>query len=135
MKEQGWSKWEPGDKKEDGKRDREICPVKKGYGMSAAALRPLEGATLYSVLDKLPKTVCPTLEKCRARQTEWQVQFSSIKDLIQTNVLPFFVARVNADLTIDMDAKTMGDDGKPTQICLHNWVPQVRVLVFVFFNG
>jgi hypothetical protein len=55
--------------------NRDICPVKKGYGMSVCALRPMEGATLYSILDNLHKTVLPTLEMTRSRQTEWQVLF------------------------------------------------------------
>lgn len=54
---QGWSKWEPGDLKEDGKRPRDICAVKKGYGMGIGAMYPIEGATLYSVLSKLPRHV------------------------------------------------------------------------------
>jgi hypothetical protein len=123
---QGWSKWEPGDKKEDGKRDREICPVKKGYGMSVSGMRPLEGATLYSVMDKLPRTLSCTLEKSRAKQSEWQGQFPSIKDLIQTNALPFFVSKVNPDVSIDMDSRSISlEDGHVQQICLQGWVPQV----------
>jgi hypothetical protein len=58
---------------DDGKRAREICPVKKGYGMSISAMRPVEGASLYSILDKLHKTVLPTLEMTRTRQSDWQV--------------------------------------------------------------
>jgi hypothetical protein len=72
---QGWSKWEPGDMKEDGKRPREICAVKKGYGMALGDMRPIEGATLYSVLSKLPKIVPRTLDESRNKQSSYQSKF------------------------------------------------------------
>ncbi len=61
MLKQGWSKWEPGDKTDDGKRDKDICPVKKGYGMGIASMYPIDGATLYSVLNRLHKMMPDTL--------------------------------------------------------------------------
>lgn len=94
--------------------------------MSVSGMRPLEGATLYSVMDKLPRTLSCTLEKSRAKQSEWQGQFPSIKDLIQTNALPFFVSKVNPDVSIDMDSRSISlEDGHVQQICLQGWVPQV----------
>ena len=134
LKMQGWSHWEQGDMKPCGKRPREVCPVKKGYGMGLSGKRPLQNATLYSVLDKLPKTIMPTLEKSRTRQSDWQAQFQSIKDLIQTNAVPFFVQRVNPDVSIDLDPNNQrcspsSADGSGSsrlpQICLTGWIPQV----------
>ena len=57
---QGWSKWEVGDKREDGK-ECDICPVKKGYGMGLNAIGLIPNATLYSVLDKLPRMLPQTM--------------------------------------------------------------------------
>ena len=95
--------------------------MKKGYGMAVTCIRPLEGATMYSVMGKLPGTLQSSLEQARVLQTDYQHRFPSIKDLIQTSALPFFVGRVNADVSVDADAKSVGEDGSPTQITLQNW--------------
>lgn len=58
---QGWSRYNLG---EEGVKESDICPVKKGYGMSVCDMRPIEGASLYSVLGKLPKVLPETLEVC-----------------------------------------------------------------------
>ena len=121
LDQQGWSRWEPGDKTDDGKRSREICPVKKGYGMAVSCIRPLEGATMYSVASKLPCTLQSSMEKARIVQADYQHRFPSIKDLIQTSALPFFVKKVNPDVCVDADAKSVGEDGRHTQITLQNW--------------
>ena len=57
---QGWSKYEPGDKTEDGE-DRDISPVKKGYGIGISSIKVVEGVSLYSSLVKHPnsmRTIC-----------------------------------------------------------------------------
>ena len=110
--------------KEDGKRPREICAVKKGYGMAVGDMRPIEGATLYSVLSKLPKMVPPTLEDNRQKQSAFQAKFQSIKELIQTSSVPFFVQKANPECTIDLDQTCLDEeDKKPTQIKISNWAP------------
>lgn len=119
---QGWSKWEEGDINDDTKRPREICAVKKGYGMGLGDLRPIEGVTLYSVLSKLPKVVPHTLEENKQLQSEYQLKFHSIKDLIQTSSVPFFVSNVNAEsCSIDLDMTCLDADEKPLQIKISNW--------------
>ena len=108
--------------KEDGKRPREICAVKKGYGMAIGDMRPIEGATLYSVLSKLPKVVPSTLEDNKQKQAAYQAKYHSIKDLIQTSSVPFFVSSVNQEsCNIDMDFSVLDEDEKPVQIKLTNW--------------
>lgn len=109
--------------KEDGKRPREICAVKKGYGMAIGDMRPIEGATLYSVLSKLPKMMPCTLEESRQRQSAYQAKFHSIKDLIQTSSVPFFVKNINPECTIDLDQTCLDEDEKPIQIKISNWAP------------
>ena len=118
----GWSKWKEGDVKDNGKpvKEKDISPVMKGYGMGVSSIRPLEGATLYSVLDKLPKLMLPTLDKSRSRQTDWQNQFSSITKLVETNAVSFFIKRVNPEVSIEVDAKF---SGAASQISLFGWVP------------
>lgn len=114
--------WEPGDKKPCGKRDREICPVKKGYGLGISSMVPLENASMYSIMDKLSRTLHPTLDKCRMKHMDWQTQLHSIKDLIQTNSLPFYIKKVSADVSIDLDPSASGAE---SQICLSGCLPQV----------
>lgn len=58
---QGWSRYNLG---EEGVKESDICSVKKGYGMSVCDMRPIDGASLYSVLGKLPKVLPETLEVC-----------------------------------------------------------------------
>lgn len=102
-------------------KPRDICPVKKGYGMSVVSLNLISGASLYSVTDKLLKTMSPTLDECRAKQQAWQSKFHSIKDLIQAQSVPFFVKRVSTEATIDLDERPelLGND--PAQLCVTRW--------------
>ena len=141
---QGWSKWEPGDKRDDGKRDRDICPVKKGYGIGINAMSVLQGVSLYSVLDKLGKVLPPTLDASKAKQQAWQVsscncfcsnfctcidpcllsqsKFHSIKDLIQTDKVPFLVKKVSPRTNVDLDERPeVSSDAK--QLRLSQWSP------------
>lgn len=75
---QGWSRWEPGDVDPDNKnKPREICPVKKGYGLGISGLGIYEGVSPYSVLDKLGKVLPSTLDAMKAKQQAWQVLYSS----------------------------------------------------------
>jgi hypothetical protein len=63
---QGWSKWEPGNVNPEAKnKPRDICPVKKGYGMGVVSISPIVGASLYSVADKLSKIIPTTLDENR----------------------------------------------------------------------
>lgn len=71
---QGWSRWEPGDVDPDNKnKPREICPVKKGYGMGISGIGVYEGVSPYSVLDKLGRVLPSTLDAMKAKQQAWQV--------------------------------------------------------------
>jgi hypothetical protein len=64
--QQGWSKWEPGDVNPEAKnKPRDICPVKKGYGMGVVSISPIVGASLHSVVDKLSKVIPTTLDENR----------------------------------------------------------------------
>ena len=77
--EQGWSRWEPGDVDPDNKnKPREICPVKKGYGMGINSISIYEGATPYSLLDKLGKVLPGTLDAMKAKQQAWQVSLCTV---------------------------------------------------------
>ena len=60
-------------------KPRDICPVKKGYGMSVVSMNPFNGASLYSVADKIGKIIPATLDESRAKQMAWQAKFHSIK--------------------------------------------------------
>ena len=80
----GWSKWEPGEKTEDGKWDHEISPAKKGYGMGINSISVIQCASLYSIKDKLPRVLADTLDASKIKQQKWQSKFHSIKDLIET---------------------------------------------------
>lgn len=50
-----------------------------------------------------------------------QAKFHSIKDLIQTSSVPFFVKQVDAECSIDIDMSVLDEDEKPLQIKLSNW--------------
>ena len=92
--------------------------------MSVVEMHPMEGASLYSVLSRLPRILPATLDENRQRQSSYQAKFHSIKDLIQTQSLPFFVKSVGPDTVVDLDTTTLDADSKPTQIKLSNWVPE-----------
>ena len=71
---QGWSRWEPGDVDPDNKnKPREICPVKKGYGMGISGISVYDNVSPYSVLDKLGRILPGTLDEVKTRQQAWQV--------------------------------------------------------------
>ena len=73
---QGWSRWEPGDVDPDNKnKPREICPVKKGYGMGISGINVYDNVSPYSVLDKLGRVLPGTLDEVKTRQQMWQVCF------------------------------------------------------------
>ncbi len=118
---QGWSKWEVGDVNPEVKnKPRDICPVKKGYGMGVVSINPITGATLYSVADKLPRVIPKTLDETRAKQQAWQSWFHSIKDLIQTQSVPFFVGTVGTDASFDVDERPELAS-EPKQLCVSRW--------------
>ncbi len=56
-------------------KPRDICPVKKGYGMSVVSMNPFNCASLYSVADKIGKIIPATLDESRAKQMAWQAKF------------------------------------------------------------
>lgn len=111
----GWSKWEKGDKTENGKRDRDICAVKRGYGMAINEMHPIEGASLYSVLSKLPRVIPASLQENCGRAAGYLSRYHSIENVIQKDSLPFFVASASPDTVIDLDAATLDGDEQPTQ--------------------
>lgn len=118
----GWSRYNLGD---EGVAEEHICPVKKGYGMSVVEMHPLEGASLYSVLSKLPRVIPSTLAENRQRQQSYSAKFQSLKKLIQTESVPFFVQRVGHDTLIDLDTTVLDEEQKnPVQIKLSNWIPR-----------
>jgi hypothetical protein len=101
-------------------KPRDICPVKKGYGMGVVSMNPITGASLYSVRDKLCRVIPSTLEDNRNRQQALQSKYHSIKDLIQTQSVPFFVKTVSKDACFEVDERPeMASE--PRQIMLSNW--------------
>lgn len=117
----GWSPWKEGDKDPlNPDMPVELSPVAKGYGMGINGIKLLEGATLHSVADSLGVVLPCTLDACKARQQEWQNRFHSIRDVIQTERVPFFVKSVNVAATVDVD-DSMAMANEPEQIKLSNW--------------
>ena len=57
-------------------KPRDICPVKKGYGMGVSGINVYENVSPYSVLDKLGKILPGTLDAMKAKQQAWQVRLS-----------------------------------------------------------
>jgi hypothetical protein len=103
-------------------KPRDICPVKKGYGMGVVSINPITGASMYSVADKLPRVIPGTLEETKAKQQAWQSRFHSIKDLIQTQSVPFFVGAVGTDASFDLDERPELAN-EPQQLCVSRWCP------------
>lgn len=119
----GWSQWKEGDKDPlNPEMDVELSPVAKGYGMGVNAIRVLEGVSLHSVADVLPVILPPTLDECKTRQQEWQNKFHAIRDVIQTERVPFFVKAASIFTSIDID-DSPGMADEPKQIRLTNWCP------------
>ena len=119
---QGWNKKEIGD--EGITDEKDLCPVKRGYGMSVVEIRPIEGASLYSALAKLPKVLPETLKENQQRQLALQARYKWIENVIQTSSLPFFIKAVGPESVVDLDTATLDAEENPTQIKISNWVPE-----------
>ena len=101
-------------------KPREICPVKKGYGMGVTAVTPLGGASLHSALRMLSKVLPPSLDDSKAKQQAWQSKFASLKKIIKTDKVPFYVSAVSQSATVDLDERPeMANE--PPQVKLSGW--------------
>lgn len=94
--------------------------------MGISGMGIYEGVSPYSVLDKLGKVLPGTLDAMKAKQQAWQVcimfpsvvifpyqlltsrtqsKFASIKDLLQTDKVAFFVHRASTETNVDVDER------------------------------
>lgn len=94
-----------------GKKDREICPVKKGYGMGVGGICVYEGVSLYSMVDRIRKALPCTLDESRTKLQAWQSKFHSIQNLLQTDRGPFFVREASTTTSVDLDVRHDCDGG------------------------
>lgn len=100
---QGWSQWELGDVNEHAKnKARDVCPVKKGYGMGISAMKPLLH-TLYSFQEELLATLCASPGDSTDKQRLFGENNKAINQMISQQNVPFLVQKFGSDTHISWD--------------------------------
>lgn len=80
----------------------DVCPVKKGYGISPTSFRVANGS-LYSYLNRLPVCMKATYGEILERQRSFVDMYPAIAQCIQTTQLPFFVSDTARDAGFGVD--------------------------------
>jgi hypothetical protein len=82
---------------------REICPVKKGYGMGISAMKPMLHS-LYSFQDELRSVLCASANESTDKQRVFEESNKSINQMISQQNVPFLVQKFGSDTHITWDA-------------------------------
>jgi hypothetical protein len=100
----GWSQWEVGDVNENAKnKAREICPVKKGYGMGISSMKPM-AQSLYSFQDELRYILKASPSDATDKQRGFEENNKPINQMISQQNVPFLVQKFGPDTHIVWDA-------------------------------
>jgi hypothetical protein len=83
---------------------REICPVKKGYGMGISSMKPMVHS-LYSFQDELKAILCASATDSTDKQRTFEECNKSINQMISQQNVPFLVQSFGRDTHITWDTQ------------------------------
>lgn len=101
----------------------DLSPHAKGYGMGIDAIRPLFGATLYSVHEHLSMSTPRSVNEAQKRIEFMRGRNSGISEMIPRDKAAFYVPRVSPSVRIEHDMRPEIRD-QPEQISLFDWFHQ-----------
>lgn len=78
--------------------DKDVCPVKKGYGIAPSKFSTVNGS-LYSILDKIPKCLASSYFEIQDKAKSFVDMYAPISQCLQTTQLPFVVEDVSREST------------------------------------
>ena len=81
---------------------REVCPVKKGYGMGISAMKPMLHS-LYSFQDELRSILCVSATDSTEKQRSFEERNKSINQMISQQNVPFLVQSFSSETHITWD--------------------------------